>query len=162
MRRQLRLLVENVVVGVSQQRSVVGVKEQLGGKLLEAFGRAVADEVKLAVRVAGANGRAVRRPLGVKDCRVALVFDDVFVLVEAPQAEDVPDADEAIVSGREEDVDGDRVRFEDEDLVFVAAKGGEKLARGRVPDFEAQVGHGCDHLAVVERPAELKKKLIRF
>jgi hypothetical protein len=51
-----------------------------------------------------------------------------------------------------QDVDGDGVGLEHEDVVLVAAQRRQQVAAARVPDLERQVGDGRDHLAVVRGP----------
>ena len=66
------MFVQHVVEGVFDERSVVGVKEQLGGNDVISFGRSMSDKMKLSVRIAGADGRAIRRPFSVEDGCVTL------------------------------------------------------------------------------------------
>jgi hypothetical protein len=119
---------------------------------LELLTAAVADDVELAVRVGRADGRSVRRPFGVVDGRVPLIFDDVFVLEEAGECRNVPDANEPVVCGRQDDVGRDRVCLDDVDIVLVASKCRKKLSSVRVPDFEGEVGASSDDFAVVAGP----------
>ena len=118
------MLVHDIVVGVSDQRPVVRVEEQLDGHGLELLPSTVTDVVQVAVRIGGADHRSVGGPLRVEDSgmAVAIVLDDVFVLEEANFGRDVPDADEAVVCGRQNDVVGDRVRLDDKDVVLVTVK----------------------------------------
>ena len=75
MRCDLRLFVEAVVVGVANERSVVGVKEDLFGNSSVSVRVAKPEVAQETVRVCARKPLTVRRPLAVENTAVTLTLD---------------------------------------------------------------------------------------
>lgn len=120
MRSQLRLFVQNVMMGISNEWPVVRMEEDGLWQLLKVLERTEAVDAKMSVRVGGSDHSSSRIPFGIKDGTVALSFDEVVERLQYYALVYVPNEKAPVVPGTEQHVRVVRMRFEYKSFSFVA------------------------------------------